>query len=266
MTGGPVAKMLATQRPGGYWGQEEDYYVRTKYRGTAWSYILLAELAPDPLDERIRRSGDFLLRWSSRPDGGFTHLGGPDGGRKVPLACLSGNMVSSLVRLGFGDDPRLLLSYQHLNDMARRTIPLGRGRCERCRTGLVKVLKGIDSIPGKYSPHQLEATRASLADEVADLCLPGGEGKGPRPDWMEFGFPLMWNTDLIEILELVRLPASDDRVAKAMKMVMGKRDREGRWRAESKFTGRNLVSFGRRGSPSRWTTFRAMTMLKRLPD
>src|SRR4030042_3729074 len=44
MEKGIVPKILAGQKKGGYWEKAEDFYVRTKYKGTVWQLIILAEL------------------------------------------------------------------------------------------------------------------------------------------------------------------------------------------------------------------------------
>jgi hypothetical protein len=70
---GPVAQMLSAQAEGGYWGREEDIYVRSKYRGTVWNLVLLAELGADPEHHGVKKACHFVLSRSQRPEGGFTY-------------------------------------------------------------------------------------------------------------------------------------------------------------------------------------------------
>ena len=268
MTIGPAAKVLAMQRPGGHWGREEDFYVRTKYRGTVWNLILLAQLGADPADRRVGQAGDFVLRWSRRADGGFTYSGGPHGGDALSLPCLTGNMAWSLAKLGMGEDPRMMATYRHLSILARdvRSGDIYE-KCRPCRSGMVKVLMALLDAPPGASAVLDRGSTARLAGAVAERCLPGGGEEGPRPEWYEYGFPLMWNTDLVEIVELLaRAGMWSDQMAEARDAILSKQDTMGRWGLERCFQGRHLVSFGRRGSPSRWTTFRVLRMLKHLPD
>src|SRR5512138_1254581 len=58
---GPVRTILDRQQPGGYWGQAPDFYIRSKYRGSAWTLILLAELGAHGLDPRLRLAVEFIL-------------------------------------------------------------------------------------------------------------------------------------------------------------------------------------------------------------
>jgi hypothetical protein len=105
-----IEKALSRQKPGGYWYKPGNFYVYAKYKGTAWTVILLAELGADGNDERIRRACDFLLTWSQhRESGGFAFHGTADSGGESDciIPCLTGNMVYSLIRLGMLDDPRV---------------------------------------------------------------------------------------------------------------------------------------------------------------
>ena len=72
MTQGAVPKILEKQAPSGYWISLKDFYVKTKYKGTVWSLILLAELWADRKDERIRKACEIVLDLSQdRESGGF---------------------------------------------------------------------------------------------------------------------------------------------------------------------------------------------------
>ena len=61
---GPVPKILAKQNPDGSWEVPEDFYSRTKYRGTVWNLIVLAELRADPEDAKVNAACEFVMKWS----------------------------------------------------------------------------------------------------------------------------------------------------------------------------------------------------------
>ncbi len=110
METGVLPKILAKQRTGGYWEKPEDFYIRSKYKGTVWQLIILAELGADGNDERVRKACEFILENSQdRESGGFSYLSAKtDGGdHSKVLPCLTGNMVWSLIRLGYLEDPRV---------------------------------------------------------------------------------------------------------------------------------------------------------------
>ncbi|PKO21965.1 MAG: hypothetical protein CVU38_11830 [Chloroflexi bacterium HGW-Chloroflexi-1] len=57
---GPIPAILAGQTERGNWAGEHSFYT-PKYVSTHWSMTLLAELAADGQDERLRRGAEFML-------------------------------------------------------------------------------------------------------------------------------------------------------------------------------------------------------------
>jgi len=106
---GAVPAILSRQLPGGFWGIPENFYEHSKYKGTVWQLIVLADLGADGEDERVLRACEFVLNHSQdRESGGFATQSSPQGGgdHNLVIPCLSGNMVFSLIRLGYLNDPR----------------------------------------------------------------------------------------------------------------------------------------------------------------
>ena len=60
MKKGPVPKILNKQIKDGYWESKERAYT-SKYKGTVWQLIILAELAANKKEERITRACEFIL-------------------------------------------------------------------------------------------------------------------------------------------------------------------------------------------------------------
>ena len=109
MKTGAIQAILAAQSPGGYWEQPgEGYY--PKYRGTVWSMIYLAQLGADPADPQVRAGGEHLLEHAIATTGVFTATGRPAG----TIYCLAGNLVASLLDLGFAEDERLHVAIEML--------------------------------------------------------------------------------------------------------------------------------------------------------
>ena len=87
--------------------------------------------------------------------------------------------------------------------------------------------------------------------------------KVSKPGWLRFGFPLMYQTDLLEILGiLTALGYHDERMQEAHDLVAGKADAQGRWTLESSFNDRFLVPIETKGEPSRWLTLEALRVLR----
>jgi len=72
MEHGVAPKILEKQNDDGSWGDPDRFY-RDKYRGSAWTLLLLAEMAAAPEDKRVKKACEFMLRSSQDPDsGGFS--------------------------------------------------------------------------------------------------------------------------------------------------------------------------------------------------
>lgn len=280
---GPVPKILSKQKSGGYWGVAENFYVKGKYKGTVWQLMVLAELEADPDDERVKRACEFILEHSQdRESGGFSYMSASSGGGahgKV-LPCLTGNMVWSLIKLGYLKDARVqkgiewIAKYQRFDDGVKEAAggwPYDKhqtcwGR-HSCHMGVVKTLKALAEIPAMERHQDVKCsiqrgTEYMLEHHVYkrshDLT------RVSKREWLQFGFPLMWNTDVLEILGiLTKLGCHDERMKEAMDLVVSKQDGLGRWKLERSFNGRLQVNIEQKGKPSRWVTLNALRVLKR---
>jgi len=281
MKAGPVPVILFKQEEGGYWGTAEDFYVRAKYRGTVWQLVVLAALGVDGGDKRVIRSAEFILDWSQDQDsGGFAYRGTSSGGlHPAVLPCLTGNMVWSLLRFGYLDDPRVqrgidwITRYQRFDDGIEKA-PAGwpYDRFEQCwgkhtcHMGVVKTLKALAEIPLERRTQEVRRTiekageyllRHHIHKKSHDLASVA------KSAWVKFGFPLMWSTDALEMLAiLVKLGYRDDRMREAIDLVISKQDGQGRWSLEGTFNGRFQVNIEQKGKPSKWVTLKALTVLK----
>ena len=289
MAHGTVPRILAEQRPDGHWEGPDRYYT-AKYRGTVWQLVILAELGADGADERVRAACEAVLRDAQDPaSGGFSlnrskKAGG--GLHSSVIPCLTGNLVFSLIRLGMLDDPRVqraidwITTYQRFDD-AEGDAPTGWpydklemcwGR-HTCHMGVVKALKALAEIPPERRTPAVARTLAAGVEFMLrhhvhkrshDLT------KLSKPGWRRFGFPLMYQTDVLEVLGiLTRLGQDggaavlgDERLREARDLVAAKGDARGRWTLESTFNDRFVVSIETKGEPSRWVTLRALEVLR----
>jgi len=283
MTQGLVPKILAKQTAGGYWGRPEDFYIRTKYWGTVWTFILLAALEADGSDPHLGRACEFILRWSQdRKSGGFAYQGtAANGGRPSSVVpCLTGNMLWGLIRFGRLGDPRVrrgldwVVRYLRFDDgdtCPPDEWPFNRfemcwGR-HSCLLGVVKPLKALLEIPeSRRTPDVRRTIRRAREFLLLHRLYQRSHhpGRPVKPKWLKLAFPLMWDTDAAELLSLASAPGRRDlRLDDARWLVLSKRDDQGRWILEEPCSGRTIVSLERRGRPSRFVTLRALAALKR---
>jgi hypothetical protein len=279
MSQGPVPVILAAQEPDGYWVKPGSGY-SPKYRSTVWSLLILAELAADPDDGRVRQGCEYLLDHSRAHNGAFSVYQNP-----VPSGayhCLNGNMIFALQRLGFGGDPRV----EEARDWLARSIvgeqPItyyasavaapgfacGVNGGLPCAWGANKATRALLDVPAEARSPLVERALAAAADfllsrdpTVADYPY----SERVSSTWFKLGFPLSYWSDVLEtVSNLVRLGYSNDpRLEAALAWILDKRSDDGRWMLENDVNGKMWVDIGTRRKPSKWVTLRALKALKK---
>jgi hypothetical protein len=283
MASGIVPKILSKQNKEGYWETEGRFYT-AKYKGTVWQLLVLAELGADGKDERIRSACEFTIRYSQDPEsGGFStkYNSRTDGGsHAIVIPCLTGNMVWSLIRLGYAGDPRVqrgiewIVKYQRFDDGVK-DAPSGWPYDKEvmcfgkhvCHMGVVKSLKALAEIPSERRSVDVKNTVEKGAEYLLQHHIfkrSHDLKRTSKPGWKHFGFPLMYQTDALEILGiLTKLGYRDKRMQEAIDLVLSKQDEEGRLKLENTFNGRFQVDIERKNQPSKWITLNAVRALKR---
>jgi hypothetical protein len=284
MNTGTVSKILAKQNDEGYWEEPDRFYTR-KYKGTVWQLIILAELGADGKNPRIMKACEFILEHSQdRESGGFSqHTSKRTGGGRHSevIPCLTGNMVWSLIRFSYIQDPRVqhgvdwITKYQRFDDGVewlaegwpydRYEICFGR---HTCHMGVVKALKALAEIPLKRRTEDVNKT----IEEGVEYLLKHhiyrrshNLTRTSKPGWLRYGFPLMYQTDVLEILGiLTKLGYKDTRMQEAIDHLISQQDDQGRWKLKNTFNGRYQVDIEEKGQPSKWITLNALRVLKRL--
>jgi hypothetical protein len=284
MERGVVPAILAKRAPDGSWGEPGKFY-EDKYGGTAWQILVLAELGADGAHPAVRKSCELLIRSSQESgSGGFSYKGRAKGEGGLPSAvipCLTGNMAYALYRLGMGADPRVKAAiewigrHQRFDDGGHVPAPgdpyARLSECfggHSCHMGVVKALKALSQVPAAERSRESEA---AIAEGVEYLLMHRVHKSSreptrvPKPGWLKFGFPLMYQTDALEILMiLARLGVRDPRTGETLKEVLKARGKDGKWRMANSMNGKMAVDIEKRGEPSKWITLRALWVLKEL--
>ena len=290
---GVVPKILSKQKDEGYWETPQSLY-KDKYRSTVWQLIILAELGADGRDECLKKACEFILENSQDSvSGGFSGDRAETGGGSHDSVspCLTGNMVWSLIRYGYLEDPRVqqgvnwITKYQRFDDGMKEAIKgwpydrQGHPHCwgyththyvHSCHMGVVKTLKALAEIPTKKRSVDVENTIEKGVEYMLIHHIHKRShdlNRVSNPNFLKFGFPLMWTTDVLEILEiLTKLGYRDKRMQEAIDLVISKQDNQGRWKLERTFNGQFYTNIEQKGKPSKWITLNALKVLKRLYD
>ena len=287
MEQGPVPAILAAQDEAGFWEKPGEGYL-PKYRSTVWSIIYLAQLGADPLDQRVRAGGEYLLEHGRAKTGVFSLTGTPAGN----VHCLAGNLGASLQDLGFGADSRL---QEALELMARfvtgegiapqgtrgaelvylKSAACGPGFCCSanngldCAWGAVKVLRALARVPVAERTEVIQAAldaavKFLFSVDPATAAYPAGYSDKPSQSWFRFGFPLFYVTDVLQTAEALTEAGygGDPRLDATYDYIQSKRDKAGRWKLEYHYTGKTWADVEEKGKPSKWVTLRALRVLK----
>jgi hypothetical protein len=285
---GPVPAILGRQSPEGYWVQPGPGYY-PKYRGSVWQVIFLAQLGADGKDPRVGSACEYLLTNSRSQNGGFSYTGTSSG----MIHCLQGNLIASLLDLGWLGDERLdsaidwlarSITGEGIAPSQERTAEIRYYRsgnsapgfvCSAnnhlpCAWGAVKAMLALGKIP---EPERTPVVRRAIAQGIAFLLshdpsvadYPMGYSTKPSRSWFRFGYPIAYVTDVLQILEALTALGcgSDPRLEAALDLVLGKRDAHGRWGLEYTYNGKSWVDVERKGEPSKWVTLRALRVLRR---
>ncbi len=284
MQTGMAPDILERQRTTEYLQAYPRFYT-CKYKGLVWQLIVLAELGAD-INAQIKEQCEYLLDNSQEiSGGGFSmHTAAKTGYGRITevIPCLSGNMVWSLIRFGYLDDPRLqkgidwITRYMQFNDGIQdqpQVAPYDRYEMcwgkHTCHMGVVKILKALSAIPKEKRTVEVNDTIQKAVEFMLIHHIykrsHNLNNRTSKPGWLKFGFPLMYQTDVLEILDiLTKLGIKDSRMDEAINIVLSKQDDAGRWKAENTYNSdRLLIPFEQKDEQSKWITLRAMRVLKR---
>ena len=286
MSAGPTAAILNAQHPAGYWVKPGPGY-SPKYTGTVWQVIFLDQLGAAGDDERVRAACAYVLAHTQTDSGGFG-CSYEEGERRPPpsavIHCLNGNLLRALLGFGWLDDERV----QRAVDWQARAITgegfdryyqvgtMGPGFCCAandklpCAWGAAKALLALARVPAARRSAVVQRAIRQGVDfllsrdpAVADYPFPRRATK-PSESWFKLAFPLGYVTDVLQVLEaLCELGAAKDpRLTPAVRWLLGKQDKQGRWPNQYAYNGKTVVDFEKQGEPSKWVTLRACRVLK----
>ncbi len=193
-------------------------------------------------------------------------------GQVIP--CLTGNMVWSLGRLGYVGDQRWLRGVEWIARYQRYDDGDGEGSREKpacwskhsCHMGVVKALKALSGVPEDMRSHEVRRSIERGAEYVLAHHIHRQShnlATVSKPGWLRLGFPLMYQTDVLEILGILTDLGygADERTREAREAIAVKRNPRGRFKLESSMNAKMPVAVEKAGEESRWVTGRAIRVL-----
>jgi hypothetical protein len=284
-----------------FWNDDDKAY--KKYTGKYWQVIFLGQFLADGTDPRIAvgigtilGQHEFMLRLPIK-DGtqcltanvlaALTRLGYGehpvvqrerealaqrvvhDGG----IDC--GAMVYSLLPYCHMAQPKLLLCFSQVPPESRTpamnsAIELLAGRLLEHevfayvpgnQTGWQKVLARRPERSG-LPPGQ--TVKQWVSDRKHAFLLERGPGDPkPKQGWLKFGFPLHYNSDVLEAMYALAESGAPISAAleRPLNVIESKRSPEGKWVMENSLNGKMWVDVEALGKPSKWLTYYALRVL-----
>ncbi len=255
------------------------------FRVTVWQLIIFAELGADGSDSRIQKACEHVLSrvYMENESDGFFMIDPTLTSTHSQAPCFVGNMIYSLSRLGYRNDPRVkkardwLIKYQRFDDGDWSTpnkwpYKEHNDRCfgsHSCYMGCIKALKAMTAIlPEEQTDHIQEFIQKGAeffllhhiykrSHDLTNVIKRGID---------RMSFPLMYHSDFLEILYvLTELDIKDDRMLDAIDLLLSKQTEQGRWVLE-RIPSNMLLKLETRGKESKWITYRALKVLKNYFD
>jgi hypothetical protein len=285
---GPIASLLEHMQPEGYWSKAGAGY-GPKYYSTVWSIIQLAQLGGSvDEDARIRKACAYLLDHALALGRQFSYSGAPAG----TILCLHGNLSWALLELGW--DPEALrpafdwmgrmVTGEGIAPASTRDADLkyyayacgprfacGPNSGRPCAWAAVKSLLAYSAMPTKMrTPVMRRAIRQGteflFETDPVKADFPARIGGRPSQNWWKFGFPVFYISDMLQLLEAaIRLGCQKDkRLQRIAELVQAKQNTSGQWSLEYHYAGKTWVNFGRKGTPNKWVTIRAVRALNEM--
>jgi len=297
----PVARILKLMADDGSWAPPPRDYA--KYGGSLWQIHFLGELYANGDDERVKRACAYAFS-RQLTDGSWSCSNARQHGS---IPCLTANVGRALARLGYERDERVIAAlghcvalYQELGLIGCREL-LGYQLNGYCHMLTPKLLLFLGEVPSDAWPDGAEALRdecivklrdksifRSLPEEAreyqeATYKMTAAErlayrerflGEHPtlhykeKPGWLRFGYPLSYNSDVLEALYALALHDEPMRreYAEAFAIVRDAADEQMRWKLRTTFNGKMLADVENRGKPSRWLTLRALMVMQHFAE
>ena len=292
----PIVQILYAQLEDGAWDVDARDY--QKYRGTLWQIHFLGELWADGSDERVKRGAEHAFA-RQLDDGSWSSSNKRASGA---ITCLTANVGRALARMGWARDERVLraLGYCVALYGDHRCVdcrPLhGYQLIGYCHMLVPKMLLFLAEVPRDVWPDGAESLKDACIEALRDKQVfrytpaeaaayheavshvPSREWPAfrerflaeheptsydERPGWLRFGYPLSYNSDVLEAMWALAAHGEPRRpeYELALEIIEAAASGQMRWTMRNSFNGKMIADIEKKGAPSRWLTLRALQVL-----
>jgi len=260
--------ILARQGPNGNWESAKSLY-RPKYTATNWMALILSDLGLTKENPRVVKVAElFFTRW----------MGDGEDNIFKDEVCIVGNTTRFLTKFGYGNDHRVRRLLDRLLEDQKAD---GGWHCFESPHG---TLDGWEALAAFAAIPEAKRTREikNSIERGAEFYLRKElleEGKKYTP-WFRLHYPVHYYYDFLVGLDVITKLGygGDKRLGKALRVLQGKRRKDGTWPLERVHPDPPSYAWGRRnlkqkvkpfaleeaGRPSKWITLTALRVLKRV--
>jgi len=261
-TQGWGARLLAAQDPDGLWAGA---LYSPKWTSTTYTLLLLLRLGLRPGDERALAGCHQLWASARWYDGGLTFAKSI----REPETCITGMLVALSAYFAVADE-RLNQAVEWLLD---QQLADGGWNCETIRSGSqhgsfhtsITVLEALGTYARAGGSIEVDPALSTGQRFFLDHRLSHSHRTGQVVDaaFTRYPFPPQWHFDNLRGLEHFRAVGAprDERLAESIEALRRARRPDGTWPFYRAWPGRQWFAMESRG-PSRWTTLRALRVLR----
>jgi hypothetical protein len=263
----PLAALLASQKPDGFW-VKRDYYL-PKHSGTFWVLCVLGDVGLTAEHPQIRQGCDFMFTFQ-REHGPFCRRRRVSGRGVVwdtePGPCTHARIVRFLIQFGFGDDPRVCTAIDWLLASQRSD---GMWDCGRpTRPGCLRATHDVLRVAALDSEAAVHPAVARGAAAICDLLMKGGMSRyhGAIP-WTTLQWPPFDYSLVGALNSLARLGYTLDhpKIAEAADYLLSRQLASGSWPLDQT-SSRPPFDPGPLDKPNKWVTLEVLETLRLLLD
>ncbi len=281
-----VKKIMSAQTREGFWPPKETCY-RPKWTSAVWPLILLGEMGV-PADSRVKAECERFLDLHQVDTGAFCARSKFQRGKRWDEACLTGNMIRTLIKFGYGEDRRVRKAIDWLPKHQQED---GGWNCDYPERKVkhssflstIEPLWAYSEIPRRKWTRRMKRS----IEEGAEFLLMHHVYKSDHHHWKEtypfftmLHFPMYYFYDALHGLRvLTKLGYSDDeRMRDATHLLLSKRRPDGTWNLDGDWyregdhfypTGKGRkapVAIEELGKPSKWITLNCCRVLSQTGD
>ena len=293
----PIEEILNNQEESTYWFDK----VKTKnykiYLGSFWQIIFLHELNAQK-NQQIDNGIEHIFTTGQASNGGFSVSGTNSGS----ITCLTANLVRALIHFGYWEDERTRKAVDFiLNKLEDKESPICYplpSLLKNCYMTLPKVIHALGSIPEEDQTSRIKksieysvnimlenqiykyvpAMNKDWLKHVNEKKLKGKQvfeerdkflennptvEKIEKPGWKKFGFPLNYNSDILDALRSLALVkhVSTPEIDATLEILKDK-SIAGKWLNEKQYKSPTYAKIDDYKEESKWITYHALAVLK----